>query len=290
MIVSTSHAEEELLGLLKDIGRSGADDYYLVTFKDTGHTYASPWDIVLLQTIVNNTHKILEDAEDVRAFFCHDGELVVVLKDDVSGGSSEKISHMLRDILGSGEVRHHELSEIYEKVLADCEKKHEKWIGHQELEPKRKKSSHKVKVDKKYAKEILEKRQSREGMHILLVEDEPFTLKLIEGVLERYTIIKAMTGQEAVEAYMLNAPDMVFLDINLPGMDGHEVLKQILAFDEDAYVVMLSGNTLMKDVSYSLSKGAKGFVVKPFPKEKLLNYVGLCKTIKEEKSLLNEAV
>ena len=56
------------------------------------------------------------------------------------------------------------------------------------------------------------------------------------------------------------------------------MLGQILGFDPQAYVVMLSGNSYMEDVTKAMKAGAKGFVTKPFPKDKLLNYIKLYET------------
>jgi len=130
-----------------------------------------------------------------------------------------------------------------------------------------------VTVDEPYAREVLKKRAERKNTHILLVEDDAFTLSLVEQVLKNYVVIKTMDGGDALETYMLNAPDVVFLDINLPHVNGHEILKAILAFDPAAFVVMLSGNSYKEDVAKAIQNGAKGFVTKPFPKEKLMSYV-----------------
>jgi two-component system chemotaxis response regulator CheY len=263
----------------------------ILHFVRSRHIYGESWDIVLLQIAVAGLSRILSEANNIKSFFMHDGDIILLFPQ-----ASDEIVSRAQDFIQDTFKCSTKDSHIYDfldditKVTNICNKKNDVWQVWKNKNKSQANSQVKVKIDEKYAKQLLEKRKTRKGTHILLVEDEPFTLKLIEGILEGNTIIKATNGPDAVESYMLNAPDIVFLDINLPGIDGHKVLEHIFSFDPDCYVVMLSGNTLMKDVSYALSKGAQGFVVKPFPKEKLLNYVGLYKSIKDEKSCINEAV
>lgn len=133
-----------------------------------------------------------------------------------------------------------------------------------------------VQVDLSYAEKVLAKRPSRSDFYVQLAEDDPFTLHLVEQVFPDYRVVKSMDGVEALETYLLNAPDILFLDINMPQMSGHEVLEKILQFDPKAFVVMLSGNSYAEDVKRAMAVGAKGFVGKPFSKEKLYTYAQEC--------------
>lgn len=136
-------------------------------------------------------------------------------------------------------------------------------------------------VDMDYAKGLLSQREHRKGVHILVAEDDEFTQQIVGNILRDFTVIKATNGPEVLSSYLLNAPDMVFLDINLPLIDGHKLLNEIMDFDPEAFVVMLSGNSQIKNVMKSMDAGAKGFVTKPFPREKLENYAKMCATFKE---------
>ena len=80
-------------------------------------------------------------------------------------------------------------------------------------------------------------------------------------------------GQGALMGYVNKAPDVLFLDIGLPDIDGHAVLEKIFKLDPDAYVVMFSGNKDRDNVMKAVELGAKGFVGKPFTSEKLLQYI-----------------
>lgn len=121
------------------------------------------------------------------------------------------------------------------------------------------------------------RRPARQPAHILLVEDDPLTRRLVSNVFkESFALMTAENASEAISNYLLHAPDIVFLDINLPDHDGFKVLDQILAIDQDAYVVMFSGNSYLDNVTKSLMHGARGFVAKPFRQEKMRHYITDC--------------
>ncbi len=117
-------------------------------------------------------------------------------------------------------------------------------------------------------------RRVRFPAHVLVVEDDPITRRVVVGALgEAHAIITAETARNAIAGYLLHAPDIVFLDIGLPDVDGISVLAQIMRIDPDAFVVMFSSHDDEKTINESLSIGAKGFITKPFKKEMLSNYI-----------------
>ncbi len=130
---------------------------------------------------------------------------------------------------------------------------------------------------KEFDKDLLSslpmRRASREGLEILIVEDDSFSQKLVENALKSYPVSMTSDGQGAIMNYVHKAPDVLFLDIGLPDIDGHEVLRKIFAIDPDAYIIMLSGNGDKGNVLKAVELGAKGFVGKPFSKEKLVCYI-----------------
>ncbi len=118
------------------------------------------------------------------------------------------------------------------------------------------------------------RRQRREDSRVLVVEDDRFTAAYAANILGKdYDLTVCRNGEEAIEAYIDNAPDIVFLDIHLPGINGHEVLQAINAVDPRAYVVMLSVDTMKENITQSAQGGAKNFLKKPFSKERILNIV-----------------
>jgi len=108
---------------------------------------------------------------------------------------------------------------------------------------------------------------------ILLVDDEPHVRKFI-GLLARGlgspVIIEAANGEEALAKFAAESPELVLLDVNLPGMDGLQILSAILARDPEAKVVMLTSLANRQTVEESLRLGAVGYIRKDTPKDAIL--------------------
>ncbi|MEZ5690283.1 MAG: response regulator [Rickettsiales bacterium] len=117
-------------------------------------------------------------------------------------------------------------------------------------------------------------RKVRNPIHIMIVDDDPITRRVVSNSFkENYALVTAENAREAIANYLTYAPDIVFLDIGLPDVNGFEVLYQIMKSDPDAYVVMFSANSHMDNITSSLLSGASGFVSKPFSKEKMRHYI-----------------
>lgn len=104
---------------------------------------------------------------------------------------------------------------------------------------------------------------------ILVVDDEPGILKLVETYLqaEGYRVHTAADGHAALKAARAYKPDLVVLDLMLPGLDGLEVLAR-LRRESQAYVILLTARTEETDKIVGLSVGADDYVTKPFsPRE-----------------------
>jgi len=69
--------------------------------------------------------------------------------------------------------------------------------------------------------------------------------------------------------YRIHRPDITFLDINMPGMDGVETLKKIREIDESAFVCMVSADAFIEMVEKLMKVGVDGFVVKPISQERI---------------------
>ncbi len=81
--------------------------------------------------------------------------------------------------------------------------------------------------------------------------------------------LMARDGEEALEKIALFKPDIAFLDIEMPGKTGLDVLDQLRAENVDVFTVMVSGHSKMENVTTALRKGAKGFVVKPYSMQRV---------------------
>jgi two-component system alkaline phosphatase synthesis response regulator PhoP len=104
---------------------------------------------------------------------------------------------------------------------------------------------------------------------ILVIDDEPSIVKLVAAYLkpEGYQVLTATDGPSGLKAARTFNPDLVILDIMLPGMDGMELLSR-LRRDSDVYVILLTAKTEETDKIVGLSVGADDYVTKPFsPRE-----------------------
>lgn len=121
---------------------------------------------------------------------------------------------------------------------------------------------------------LARERKDRSRLEILIVEDQPFSSKLMVALLARISrAIPALNAQTALELYLAHAPDIVFLDVEMPDTNGHELATSIRQLDEDAYIVMVTGNNYVEDVNRAKTNGAKGFIAKPYSKKKILEFV-----------------
>lgn len=128
--------------------------------------------------------------------------------------------------------------------------------------------------------DINTRRTERAQPELMIIEDDAFSRRLVENVLQkRYHLTGLGEATQALETYVRLAPDLLFLDIDLPDVTGHELLEKIVSIDPKAYVVMLSGNCDRTNITQAMSRGAKGFVAKPFTREKLFQYIENCPTI-----------
>jgi DNA-binding response OmpR family regulator len=108
-------------------------------------------------------------------------------------------------------------------------------------------------------------------VRILVVDDEPPIVKLVRGYLERhgYEVLVAADGPSAIQSARAVRPDVIVLDLMLPGLDGIEVCRQVRTFS-DAYILMLTARAEEVDRIVGLSVGADDYLVKPFSPRELV--------------------
>ncbi len=114
------------------------------------------------------------------------------------------------------------------------------------------------------------------GSKILIVDDAAFMRMMIKDILEKndYEVVgEAQDGVEAVEKYTELRPDLVTLDITMPEKDGITALKEIMAEDPNAKVIMCSAMGQQAMVIDAIQAGAKDFIVKPFQAERVLEAI-----------------
>lgn len=120
---------------------------------------------------------------------------------------------------------------------------------------------------------------TRAGVIVLYVEDAPANVRLVERILSRnrpaVELVVASDGQEGLEIARERRPELILLDLNLPGMSGEEVLLGLQEEEStrDIPVVMISGDALPGRGQRLREQGAAEFLIKPFQVQHLLDII-----------------
>lgn len=129
---------------------------------------------------------------------------------------------------------------------------------------------------------------------ILIVDDEPDTLEIIQALLdvEGYDVITVLTGEDGVMQAQEEKPEVILMDINLPGIDGNEALRRIRKNNPIQCVIMLTAFATVDNAIQALKEGATDFVKKPFENEHLIHIVNQAlekfRTLLEKENLQEE--
>lgn len=107
--------------------------------------------------------------------------------------------------------------------------------------------------------------------NVLIVEDELDLRKLLRIILERanHTVVEASDGLSALRTFHAQQPELVMLDVGLPGLDGWQVLERIRELS-DVPVIMLTAHGIESDRVRGLNAGADDYVTKPFSRNELV--------------------
>jgi two-component system chemotaxis response regulator CheY len=228
---------------------------------------------------------------DTQVFFCDDGD-IIILASILRSNDYRELAADIAEHSGEPSITKHisllEVSMHLAKILKTVEskvnirKKAEELlhIKREQLALERKRNAILNGVVLQAHEEIQNRRDTRSEPALMIIEDDAFSRRLVENVLQKkYSLTGLGEATHAIETYARIAPNLLFLDINLPDVTGHELLEKILQIDPEAYVVMLSGNADKENITHAMSKGAKGFIAKPFTKEKLFQYIENCPSI-----------
>lgn len=113
--------------------------------------------------------------------------------------------------------------------------------------------------------------------NVLAVDDIPLNLLLVQKMLSRFNfkMRTASGGQQALDAVAAQKPDLILLDLMMPGIDGFEVIKRLRENPKtaDIQIVILSALNSNEDVVKGFNVGANDFIMKPIIMEKLLTCV-----------------
>ncbi|MGN1013556.1 MAG: response regulator [Clostridia bacterium] len=107
---------------------------------------------------------------------------------------------------------------------------------------------------------------------ILICDDAAFMRMMFKDIMKRIgysEVYEAENGKKAIEKYIEFKPDLVFMDITMPEMDGIEALKKIIANDKDAVVVMCAALGQKDLAAEAMKHGAKDVIFKPYNNERV---------------------
>src|SRR4028119_1203669 len=126
---------------------------------------------------------------------------------------------------------------------------------------------------------------------ILIVDDIPANIQLLSQVLieNGYKVRKLISGQRALKAVELQAPDLILLDIKMPGMDGYEVCRQLKASEAtcDIPIIFISALDDVFDKVKGFEAGGADYIIKPFePREVLVRVEAQLKMRRLQQQLL----
>lgn len=143
------------------------------------------------------------------------------------------------------------------------------------IEKQRREAEEKERMEQEQRQKAIEAEKNRRK-HIIVVDDDPRMLKLIkEHLHEDYDIATAINGKLALKFLEKKKTDLIFLDYEMPDMNGPQVLEKIRENPElfDIPVVFLTGISEREKIEKVLSMKPQGYVLKPIDREKLMNTI-----------------
>lgn len=118
---------------------------------------------------------------------------------------------------------------------------------------------------------------ARSGMRVLVVDDSSTVIATLRRMLEQngYEVIEALDGEKGVDLATADPPDLIFLDIILPGINGFAALRQLRRnpVTREVPVIMMSGNEQATEQFYAQRIGADDFMKKPFSRAELFSRI-----------------
>jgi two-component system chemotaxis response regulator CheY len=112
------------------------------------------------------------------------------------------------------------------------------------------------------------------AVNVLIVDDLAFIKIVLRDIIEKagFRVIgEASNGEQAISLYQDTRPDVVLMDITMPGMDGLTALKKIREIDESARVIICSALGQQQLIVQAIQLGAKDFIVKPFQPQRVVS-------------------
>lgn len=111
------------------------------------------------------------------------------------------------------------------------------------------------------------------GRKILIAEDDADTREALARVLGAYEVEQAGDGRTALELIKSGRPELVLLDVDIPGLDGLEVLRRIRKTGGRPLVIMVTADTSVETIKKALSEGIFAYIQKPLEQARVLDQV-----------------
>ncbi len=111
-------------------------------------------------------------------------------------------------------------------------------------------------------------------VNVMIVDDLAFIKIVLRDILEKagFRVVgEASNGEEAIRVYLDKRPDVVLMDITMPGMDGLTALKKIREHDPAARIIICSALGQQRLIVQAIQLGAKDFIVKPFQPQRIIS-------------------
>jgi two-component system, chemotaxis family, chemotaxis protein CheY len=112
------------------------------------------------------------------------------------------------------------------------------------------------------------------AVNVLVVDDLAFIKIVLRDIIEKsgFRVVgEASNGEQAIAAYQDKRPDVVLMDITMPGMDGLTALKKIREIDPAARIIICSALGQQQLITQAIQLGAKDFIVKPFQPQRVVS-------------------
>lgn len=233
---------------------------------------AADWSLVELSLNENAQQDIMFLAKKLQDFFTRRRGKIYV------GNDEELIALANTGKALPPEKLANQISEILPRYSCTVETSGVTKNGLRKMEIKLQKMSEKQKAKKIKPPPLMSDiRSSRFGNILMVADDDLFMRSLVKKALMSYgPVFEAGDALEAIDIYKKQLPDILFLDIHMPGGSGIEVLREITKFDYRSHVIMLSADSVKDNIINAMNHGAKGFVAKPFTKDKLVVQVKKC--------------
>lgn len=269
----TAKPTSHLLTLLQSLQKH-PEGWQIITLKPQGSSFKDwqdPSRQAVIRAAIENT-LLLQRSCMLHLF--PQGHLVLVAH--VGDAEAAAVIHQLLQLLGNGkgEQQIFTLPHHTPAAIQWAENQHQTYLQTLQTEH----TQHQISL----AKALTFKLDSREAATritrttpiVLVVEDDPSTAMLLEHLIGgEAKVFIANNAQNAVEHYIQHAPNLVFLDIGLPDVNGLTLLSKITAADNATHVVMLTANAYAQNIAAAKQAGAKGFLAKPFTRDKLLQAI-----------------